>query len=106
MKGGCDSGFHHVTPDKYEPRLLHFRCTDKRHVELVEVKLSRNALNSEDVYILDNGLEAFQWNGKLSNKNERYHVICFYCFILYFIFCFKQGCTFLTTIRIRTQWSC
>jgi len=71
MKGGCDSGFRHVEPDKYEPRLLHFHSSDSKHVELVEVTLSKKALDSGDVFILDNGLEAFQWNGKLSNKNEK-----------------------------------
>jgi len=71
MKGGCDSGFRHVKPEQYQPRLLHFASRDKTHVEVLEVKLSRHALNSGDVFILDKGAEAIQWNGKTANKDER-----------------------------------
>jgi gelsolin len=71
MKGGCDSGFRHVKPNEYQPRLLHFRSRDKSHVEVLEVKFSRKSLHSGDVFILDKGAEAFQWNGKTANKDER-----------------------------------
>jgi gelsolin len=71
MQGGCDSGFRRVKPEEYKPRLLHFASRDKRHVEVTEVAFSRHALNSGDVFILDKGLEALQWNGKLANKDER-----------------------------------
>jgi gelsolin len=71
MKGGCDSGFRHVKPEEYQPRLLHFASVAPRKVELKEVTLSKNSLNSGDVFILDAGLTAYQWNGKSSNKDEK-----------------------------------
>jgi len=27
MEGGADTGFHHVEPEKYTPRLMHFSGT-------------------------------------------------------------------------------
>ena len=71
MKGGCATGFRHVEAKKYEPRLLHFQSLKKRHCAVTEVKFTRKALNSNDVFIIDNGTEAYQWNGKLCNKDEK-----------------------------------
>lgn len=69
-KGGAESGFKHVEPEKYEPRLLHFKGL-RDNVMIEEVKLRRKYLNSGDVFILDLGLDLIQWNGKESNKDER-----------------------------------
>ncbi|XP_072165326.1 gelsolin-like protein 1 [Diadema setosum] len=70
MEGGAESGFRHVDPKTYEPRLLHFKG-DRRRVNLFERPLSRQSLNSGDVFILDLGLMLYQWNGSKSNKDER-----------------------------------
>lgn len=70
MLGGADSGFRHVTPDKYKPRLLHFSGT-KKYVEVREVTRNKRSLSSDDVFILDLGLTLYQWNGNGSNKDER-----------------------------------
>lgn len=85
----AESGFTHVEPEKYEPRLLHIKgkkvkhsihacevglpslcrlcvCLDTLHVlsqdnvRIEEVKLRRKYLNSGDVFILDLGLKAIQ----------------------------------------------
>lgn len=69
-KGGAESGFNHVEPEKYEPRLLHFKGK-RDNIRVEEVKLRRKYLNSGDVYILDLGLQLIQWNGKECNKDER-----------------------------------
>ncbi|KAJ8302179.1 hypothetical protein KUTeg_021166 [Tegillarca granosa] len=70
LHGGADSGFRRVTPEKYEPRLLHFHG-DKYGVKMTEVPRIRSKLDSTDVYILDLGLKIYQWNGKGSNFHER-----------------------------------
>lgn len=71
LRGGADSGFKHVEPAKYEPRLLH--CHGDRHgVTVKEIPRCKKNLDSTDVYILDLGLHLYQWNGTGSNKDERF----------------------------------
>jgi len=69
MEGGVDSGFKHVEPEKYEPRLLHLK--GKKKVRTMQVEKSHNSLNSGDVFIFDNGLEVFKWEGKNSGMFEK-----------------------------------
>jgi len=69
MEGGVDSGFKHVEPEKYEPRLLHLK--GKKKVRTMQVEKSHTSLNSGDVFILDNGLEVFKWEGKNSGMFEK-----------------------------------
>lgn len=71
MKGGCDSGFNHVKPEAYPPRLLHFTGLGKK-IEVREVPAAPSSLDKSDVFILDLGLEIIQWNGETSNKDERF----------------------------------
>jgi len=68
--GGIESGFHHVEVDKYRVRLLHVKGTIKRTV-VREVPLAATSLNSGDVFILDNGLKLFQFQGKGSSGGEK-----------------------------------
>ncbi|VDI12422.1 gelsolin [Mytilus galloprovincialis] len=70
LKGGADTGFRHVKPEEYTPRLFHF-CGTRKHVEVREVPRNKDLLDSGDVYILDLGLQIYQWNGSGSNKDER-----------------------------------
>ncbi|XP_060552733.1 gelsolin-like protein 2 [Ruditapes philippinarum] len=70
MKGGADTGFRKVKPEEYTPRLLHFSGT-RKNVEVREVTRNKKSLNSGDVFILDQGLKIYQWNGSGSNKDER-----------------------------------
>jgi len=70
LEGGIESGFNHVKPEEYRARLLHFK--GKKNVRVSEVPLSKDSLNSGDVFILDNGLKIYQWNGKQSAPAERF----------------------------------
>lgn len=36
MSGGAESGFRHVKPEEYKPRLLHF-CGTRKNIEVKEV---------------------------------------------------------------------
>ncbi|XP_028408310.1 gelsolin-like protein 2 [Dendronephthya gigantea] len=74
LEGGCDSGFRHVKPEEYELRLLHFKKTGKK-VVLKEVPAYHSNLNSGDVFIVDNGLEIYQWNGKTCSKDEKFKAV-------------------------------
>ena len=84
MKGGADTGFRKVKPEEYAPRLLHFSGT-RKNVEVREVTRNKSSLKSDDVFILDQGLQIYQWNGSGSNKDERMKVAkkkpLPYCFI-------------------------
>ena len=40
MEGGADTGFRHVAPEEYAPRLLHF-SGQKRHITVKEVSSSQ-----------------------------------------------------------------
>jgi len=68
--GGIDSGFKHVEAESYRPRLLHIKGTIKQTV-VREVPLSHKSLNSGDVFILDNGLKVYQFQGKGSSGGEK-----------------------------------
>ncbi|CAH8549920.1 unnamed protein product [Heterobilharzia americana] len=78
LNGGIDSGFTRVTPNEYQPRLLHFHQEGRnKHCEIQEVELSINSLDPTDVFILDLGTKLYQWNGSKSNKEERYNAAQF-----------------------------
>jgi gelsolin len=69
MEGGIDTGFRHVGPEKYEPRLLQIK--GKKHIRLRQVPLSLDSMNSGDVFVLDLGLTLIQFNGKDARPMER-----------------------------------
>jgi len=71
LDGGIESGFFHVEPEKYPPRLLHVKGCFK-HVHTRQVPLSRESLNDGDVFILDLGKKIYQFNGKNSKGFERH----------------------------------
>lgn len=70
LKGGADSGFRHVKPTEYKPRLLHFRG-GRTGVAVTEIPRCKDLLDNTDVYILDLGLKLIQWNGSGANKEEK-----------------------------------
>ena len=47
----------------------------QKRVEIREVQLTKKALDSSDVFILDLGLEVYQWNGKTCNKDEKFKAV-------------------------------
>merc|ERR1712038_509486 len=70
MRGGADTGFRHVVPEEYVPRLLMFNGKGA-NIKCTEVPLNRARLNPDDVFILDQGLQIFQWNGEGANGMEK-----------------------------------
>jgi len=69
-KGGVDSGFNHIKPTEYKPRLLHFKGV-KTNVRIIEVALDSKSLNDGDSFLLDNGLELILWNGTTAGIAEK-----------------------------------
>ncbi|KAH9494690.1 hypothetical protein Btru_020237 [Bulinus truncatus] len=74
LKGGADTGFRHVKPEEYKPRLLQITGT-KVSVTVTEVPMKKEKVTSNDVFILDKGLDIYQWNGKSCNKDEKYKAV-------------------------------
>lgn len=70
LSGGADSGFRHVTPESYKPRLLHISGSGGR-VTVKEVPIAKKSVKEGDIYILDLGTELIQWNGKGANIQEK-----------------------------------
>jgi len=70
LDGGIESGFHHVKPHEYKPRLFQVKGKGS-HIVVHQVSLTRDSLNSGDVFILDNGKEIYQWNGNSSSGGEK-----------------------------------
>jgi len=70
MAGGVESGFNHVKPTEYKPRLLHITGY-KQKVQVYEVPLKVESLNDSDCFVLDNGLSLFQFNGTKSSAWEK-----------------------------------
>ena len=50
---------------------LGFLLLVQKNISVREVPLNKHSLDSSDVFILDLGLELYQWNGKTANKDER-----------------------------------
>ncbi|XP_030835131.1 gelsolin-like protein 2 [Strongylocentrotus purpuratus] len=76
MSGGADSGFRHVKPEEYTPRLFHCHAEGKGRKARLEInemkKMSRSSLKSDDVYILDAGTKMFMWSGSGSRHDEKF----------------------------------
>jgi gelsolin len=70
LEGGADTGFNHVEPEKYTPRLFHFKGTGK-NVVVNQIPACKDRLDSSDVFILDLGLTIYQYNGESSSVFEK-----------------------------------
>lgn len=71
MEGGAETGFRTVQPEKYEPHLFHVSGS-RKNVNVKQIPLCKQSLKQQDVYVIDLGLEVYQWNGVNSNMMERY----------------------------------
>ncbi|KAI3645776.1 hypothetical protein MP228_008704 [Amoeboaphelidium protococcarum] len=73
LNGGVASGFNQVKPEEYQPRLLQVRSNpkNKQNVVVRQVEISADSLNSGDVFILDKGLQIYQFNGKEAQVTEK-----------------------------------
>jgi len=69
LDGGCESGFNIVKPETFTPRLLWIK--GKKNIRVVQVPIVTSSLNSGDVFILDAGLNLYQYQGKSCGKNEK-----------------------------------
>lgn len=69
MEGGVASGFNHVKPKEYRPRLLQMK--GRKTVHVTEVATAVGSLNDGDVFLLDLGSEVIQWNGVKSGMFEK-----------------------------------
>jgi len=69
LEGGVDSGFKHVEPEKYKPRLLHLK--GKKKVRVTEVPVAAASLNAGDLFVLDLGLTIYTWTGKEAGMFEK-----------------------------------
>ena len=69
LDGGVESAFTKVERDKYATRLLHVK--GRRFVRVTQVPAAVASLNSGDVFILDQGLAIFQWNGRGASRREK-----------------------------------
>lgn len=71
MEGGIETGFNHMEPESYVPRLLHFKGKGKC-VRATQVPMAASSMNNGDCFILDAGLKIFQWNGPESGGFEKH----------------------------------
>jgi gelsolin len=69
LSGGVESGFKHVEPAKYQPRLLWVK--GKKKIRVTQVDMTKDSLNSGDVFILDAGLKIYQFNGTKAGPMEK-----------------------------------
>lgn len=76
LEGGAETGFHHVEPDKYTPRLMHFSGSGRK-VIVNQVPAAKSRLQSGDVFILDMGLKVYQWNGSGASVFEKHKAVEF-----------------------------
>jgi len=72
LKGGADTGFRRVLPEAYTPRLFHIEKQADKKITCVEKSLKKGNLESDDVFIIDNGLTIYQFNGKDCTRDEKY----------------------------------
>lgn len=72
LKGGADTGFKRVLPEQYKARLFHVKKQANKKITCTEVPLKRGNLTSDDVFIIDNGLNIYQWNGSSCSHDEKF----------------------------------
>ena len=59
MKGGVETGFKRVKPTEYKKRLLQV-VGERKNIQVKEVPMKKGNMNSDDVFIVDLGLELYQ----------------------------------------------
>lgn len=69
LEGGIESGFNIVKPESFAPRVLHLK--GRKNIRVTQVPLSSESFNEGDVFILDKGLDIYQWQGKKAGRNEK-----------------------------------
>ena len=69
LPGGVESGFKKVERGTYQKRLLHVK--GRRNIRVLEVRLAWDAMNCGDVFILDDGMNIYVWNGREASRVEK-----------------------------------
>jgi len=73
QEGGIESGFHHVTLDKFQPILLQTRHHKETKTTIAfETALTASSLNLGDAFILDIGTKIYVWRPSKADTNEKY----------------------------------
>lgn len=72
LKGGAETGFNRVLPEAYTARLFHVKKDANKKITCTEVSLKRGNLTPDDVFIIDNGLDIYQWNGSKCSHDEKF----------------------------------
>jgi len=72
LKGGADTGFRRVLPEAYTPRMIHVMKQSNRSITCAEVSMKRGNLKENDVFIIDNGANIYQWNGSKCSHDEKF----------------------------------
>jgi gelsolin len=70
LKGGVDTGFKHVEPEKYKPRLLHIKGKLNKTI-VREVAAETGSLNLGDVFVLDAGLKLYTFQPSGAGIGEK-----------------------------------
>jgi len=70
MEGGIASGFRHVKPEEYQPRMFQVRRT-KKSVRAYPVPVKATSLNDGDVFVLDAGATVYVFVGSTANAFEK-----------------------------------
>jgi gelsolin len=71
MDGGIETGFNHVKPTEYKTRLMQVSGVNAKYVRVDTVPTKRESLNMGDVFVLDAGLDIWQWNGTAASVWEK-----------------------------------
>ncbi|KAF9311011.1 hypothetical protein BG003_007893 [Podila horticola] len=74
LSGGVKTGFHHWTEPEYPARLLMVKSAPIAggHKSSVVVReVSKDFINTGDVFVLDTGKILYQWNGKKASGIEK-----------------------------------
>jgi len=71
LDGGIDgNGNSNGDYNKYNDQLFHIKSVGKT-LTCTPVPISTSSLNSGDVFVLDLGLNIYQWNGRSASGNEK-----------------------------------
>lgn len=76
LNGGVDSGFNIVKPVEYKPQLFHIKSVGNT-LTVTSVPISSDSLNTGDVFVLDQGLKIYQWNGCKAAGTEKHKAMEF-----------------------------
>jgi gelsolin len=70
LAGGIETGFKHVEPEKYVPRLLQIKGKLNKTI-VRQVPSTADSLNHGDVFLLDTGLKVYQFSPNGAGAGEK-----------------------------------